>query len=113
GDAEPLLLTAGHAEGRLLEPILHLVPECGALESLLDDLVELGLVLDAAEPGSVGHVVVDRLWERVRLLEPHADAWPPLDGVDLVVVEVDAVVGEPALDLRPGDQVVHAVEAPQ
>ena len=91
GDAQPLLLTAGQAHGRRLEPVLHLVPQGGPAQRPLDDLVEAR----PCEPGhlrAVGDVVVDRLRERVRLLEHHADAAPHLDRVDLRVVEVDAVV---------------------
>ena len=58
-----------------------------------------------------GDVVVDRLRERVRLLEDHADELADLDRVDLRAVEVEAVVEELALHLGSGDEVVHAVEA--
>src|SRR3712207_8828107 len=49
--------------------------------------------LHAGRPRPVGHVVVDRLGERVRLLEDHADPAAYLDRVDVVVVDVLAVVG--------------------
>ena len=75
GDAQPLLLAARQAERRALEPVLHLVPQRGAAQRLLDDVVELGSsccmpLISRAE----GDVVVDALRERVRLLEHHADA---------------------------------------
>ena len=72
GDAEPLLLAAGEAVGRLLELVLDLVPECGAAQRLLDEVVHV-VDLHAGDPRAVGDVVVDRLRERVGLLEDHAD----------------------------------------
>ena len=114
GDAEPLLLATGQAEARGLEAVLDLVPQGGLAEAALDDLVEGGALLgDAGGAGAVGHVVVDRLGERVGLLEDHPDPAPDLDRVDLAVVEVDAVVVERALDPGDLDEVVHAVEAAQ
>ena len=43
-DAEPLLLAAGERERALLELVLDLVPERGAGERLLDEVVEVALV---------------------------------------------------------------------
>ena len=40
-DAQPLLLPAGERERALLELVLHLVPQRGAGERVLDDVVEL------------------------------------------------------------------------
>ena len=47
-----------------------------------------------------GDVVVDRLRERVRLLEDHADPAAHLDRVDVGRVQVLAVVEHVALDRR-------------
>ena len=100
-DAEPLLLAARHAEGVRLEAVLDLVPERAALQRALDDLVHVALHAEHAR--AEGDVVVDRLGERVRLLEHHADPLAHLDGVDLAAVEVLAVVEDLALDARaPG-----------
>ena len=44
-DAQPLLLTAGQAGAGLVQPVLDLVPQVGAAQRLLDDLVELAFVL--------------------------------------------------------------------
>src|SRR5690606_36647523 len=43
----------------------------------------------------------------------HADAAADLDRVDVIAVEVIAVIGDLAGDAGAGDQVVHAVEAAQ
>ena len=108
-DAEALLLAARHAQTRFLQPVLDLVPQRRLRQRTLDELVHVALV--AGDAGAERDVLVDRLRERVRLLEHHADAAADLDGVDLAVVEVDAVVLDAAVDVRLGDEVVHAVEA--
>ena len=43
GDAEALLLAAGQAERAVVQPVLDLVPQRGAAQALLDDLVEVAL----------------------------------------------------------------------
>src|SRR6201999_2954585 len=78
---------------------------------LLDALVEV--VLHAEVAGRPGDVVVDRLGERVRSLEDHADAAPDLNAVGALVVEVVSVVQDLAADLEADDRVVHAVQAAQ
>ena len=89
-DAQALLLTSREAKGAVLQPILHLVPQRRALQRLLDALVERALHAEDARPER--DVVVDRLRERVRLLEDHADAPPDLDRVDVARVQILAVV---------------------
>ena len=114
GDAQPLLLAARQPDGRRLQPVLHLVPQRRAAAAIARRSRRGRLlVAHPRQPGTVGDVVVDRLRERVRLLEHHPDAPADLDGVDLAVVEVDAVVGDRALDPGPLDEVVHPVEAAQ
>ena len=81
GDAEALLLPSGEAQRAGLEPVLDLVPERRLLERTLHELVEMVLRAEYSRPE--GDVVVDRLRERVRLLEDHADALAHLDRVDL------------------------------
>ena len=109
GDAEALLLAAGEGEAGLLQVVLHLVPEGGALEGALDQVVEVAA--EAVHLGAEGDVFVDRLGERVGLLEDHADAAADLDGVDVGAVDVGVAVADAALDGDAGDEVVHAVEA--
>ena len=66
-----------------LQAVLDLVPEAGLLEAGLDDLVEIGLGRGkAVDARAVGDVLVDRLRERVRLLEHHADAGAQLHHVE-------------------------------
>ena len=85
-DAQALLLAAGERVAALLELVLHLVPQRGLAQRLLDQLVHVAL--EAVDPRAPGDVLVDGLGERVGLLEDHADAAAHLDRVDVVVVEV-------------------------
>ncbi len=92
GDAEPLLLAAGQARApTCLRRSLTSSHSAAPAQRRLDDLVERPR-LRADDAGAVGDVVVDRLRERVGLLEHHADAAADLDRVDVGAVEVVAVV---------------------
>ena len=82
------------------------------LQRLLDEVVHV-VDLHAGDPRAVGDVVVDRLRERVGLLEHHADVRADGDGVDGLRVDVLAVVEHLTLDAGAGDEVVHPVEAAQ
>ena len=72
-------------------------------------LVEVLLAAEHAR--AEGDVVVDRLGERVGLLEDHPDPLAHLHRVHARGVEVLAVVEHPSLHPRARDQVVHPVEA--
>src|SRR5215213_3758016 len=108
-DAEPLLLAAGHAEGVCLQPVLDLVPQRRARQRPLHDVVHVALHTEHAR--AEGDVVVDRLGERIRLLEHHPDPFSHLDGIHVLPVQVLAVVEHAALHPCPGNEVVHAVQA--
>ena len=62
---------------------------------------------------AVGDVLVDRLGERIRLLEHHADAGAQLHHVQRGVVDVLPVDDDLAGDAAALDRVVHAVDAAQ
>ena len=109
GDAEALLLAAGHAEGVVLEAVLDLVPERAAPQRALDDLVHVAL--HAEHPRAEGDVVVDGLRERVGLLEDHPDPLAHLDRVDSPCRRGPRRGRAPAGHGCAGDQVVHPVEA--
>ena len=67
----------------------------------MHDLVELVLrAADAVDARPVGDVLVDRLGERVRLLEHHADAGPQLHHVERRIVDVLLVEADLAGDMR-------------
>jgi len=93
-----------------VELVVHLLPEGGPPESVLDYLVGHGLVL---YPQPVGDVVVDALRERVGLLEHHPDPPSERDGVHLVTVHVDSTESELSVDARGVDEVVHPVDTPE
>src|SRR5262249_11635784 len=58
-------------------------------------------------------VLLDRLGERVRALEHHADAAADRDRVDAGAVDRIAVQLDLAHDAAPGNELVHPVERPQ
>ena len=68
--------------------------------ALLDDLVHVALHAEHAR--AERDVVVDRLRERVRLLEHHPDPLAHLDRVDVGAVEVLAVVEDLPSTRAPG-----------
>jgi hypothetical protein len=69
-------------------------------------------MLDGFMP-TIGDVVVDRLRERVGLLEDHADPAPHLDRIHAAAVDVLTVVGHLAGDSGPEDEIVHPVQRSQ
>src|SRR5437764_243150 len=81
-------MSAGKRERAGMQAILGLVPERGAGERALDDLVELPFVAHAADAQAVGDVVVDRLREGIRFLEDHAHAAAQFDDVGVAVIDV-------------------------
>ena len=113
GDAKALLLAARHAQGALVQPVLHLVPDGGAPQAPLHDLVQLGLVVDAVGARTVGDVVVDGHGEGVGLLEHHAHALAQHVDIHFVLVDVHAVQQDVARDAAALHQVVHPVQALQ
>ena len=111
-DAQPLLLAAREAHGGFLQPVVHLVPQRGALEAALYDFVQLAALFDAVHARAVSDVVVDGHGERVGLLEHHAHALAQgRHGVGRE--QVLALKLDLAGDAHPFDQVVHAVERAQ
>jgi len=71
--------------------ILHLVPERGTLEALLDNVVQ-PRVPDAIDPRTVCHVVVDGLGEGVGLLEHHSDPLPQPGHIQRGIVNLLAAI---------------------
>src|ERR1700742_2535975 len=111
GDAQPLGLATRQAHSRGLEAVLDLVPQRTLAQRELDDLVEALLVADAVDARPVGDVVVDRLGERVRLLEDHADLAAHGDRRHVLAVQRRAAVPHVTLAPGPDHEVVHPVEA--
>src|SRR5215469_692029 len=113
-DAQPLLLAAREAGAGAAQPVLDLIPQARARQARADDVVEMGAAASqAVNARPIGDVVVDRLRERVRLLEHHADTgaqlyYVLLPGLDVLTVEADRA-GDPG----PGNGVVHPIETAQ
>src|SRR6266446_9419562 len=64
-DAQALLLAPGHAERRLLEPVVHLVPQCRRPQAPFHDPFEVGPVRYSEDAGPVGDILEDGLRERI------------------------------------------------
>ena len=98
------------------EAIGDLVPQAGAAQRLLHPVALVGLRSLAAtartQPQAGCRVVEHRhRRERVRLLEDHADRATHRHHVHRRVVYVNVVEQHPALGVRAGDLLVHAVDA--
>src|SRR6185437_16627484 len=109
-DAEPLLLSAGESQRRLVETILDLVPERGCAQRMLDAIVQRLLLSLAMNPRAVGDVLVDGLRKRIRPLEHHADPMPNDDRIDVVAVDVLSVEHDLAGDPGAWREIVHPVD---
>ena len=75
--------------------------------------VQLHLAADPVGPGTVGHIVIDGHGKGIGLLEHHADAAAQVGDVLAGGIDVLSPVEQGAVDLHPGDQVVHPVDGPQ
>src|SRR5690606_33350585 len=107
-------LAAGEAGAGLVEAILDLVPEAGALEAVLDDFVEVALAVgEAVEARPVGDVLEDRLGEGIGLLKHHAHPGAQRHHVHPAGVDVLVVEDEGARHPADVDGVVHAVQGAQ
>jgi hypothetical protein len=114
GDAQPLLLPARQGGAAFGEPVLDLLPKPRPLQRLLDDRVELlPPRRQPVDPGAVGDVLVDRLGERVGLLEHHPDPGAQLNDVHAARIDVVAVQLDLPRDPGVRDGVVHPVQRAQ
>ena len=88
-DAQTLLLSARKFVGALLEFILHFLPKGRVTQRLFDEFIHVSLeAVDARAPGDV---LVNGFWERIRLLENHADLAAHFHGVNIRAVQVLSV----------------------
>ena len=110
GNAQPLLLAAGHAEGGFGKPVLDLVKNGGALQGLLDPARYKSFVFHTVDAQPVGHVFVNGLGKRIGLLENHAHTAAQLDHIGVRRVHIPAVEGDAPRHLTAGNEVVHTVE---
>jgi hypothetical protein len=97
-----------------VQAILDLVPQGRAPQALLDDVVQRSAIRgQPVQADAVGDVLEDRLRERVRLLEHHADFAAQQHRIDARAVDVPPVHDRGADDARARDDVVHPVQRPQ
>ena len=111
-DGESLLLSAAEQAAQRVQAILDLVPQRRAAQAALDDDVEVGLVLDAADARRERHVVVDahRQSDRQREHDTHLAT----QAVQVApCLQVGAVVRDRTAEVHARDLVVHAVEHAQ
>jgi hypothetical protein len=94
----------------VVETVLHLVPQAGSRQGLLDDVVVVvALHARQLEPGE--NVAPDgHAGERVGLLENHADLQPDVDRIDIALVDVLALVENRARERGTRDEFVEPVE---
>jgi hypothetical protein len=117
-----LLLPTRESQRVVVESVVHLVPQRGLPQRLLDECRLFVAVVPADEPRQeprpyrpvfsrpVGDVVAYRLRERVGRLKHHPDALAEFDEVDAVPVDVRPVEGNRPVDAGRPNPVVHAVE---
>ena len=110
GDAETLLLSAGKTERGLSETILQLIPDGRLAKRGLDDLIELLLVADTVRTWTIGHIVIDRHRERIRLLEDHTDPLTKCIDIDILLIDVLPIEKDLTIDTAALHQIVHAVQ---
>jgi hypothetical protein len=110
GDAQSLLLAAGQAGARLVQPVFDLFPQAGFAQRGFHHLVSFGLGAPGRGFGAVGDVVVNRFGKGVGFLEDHADLGPQRHHIDILVVDIDAVQCDGPGDAAGVDGVVHAVQ---
>ena len=109
-NAQTLLLSAGHSERTLFQPVFHLIPDRRIAQGFFHDLIQLCLGTDAVRARSVCDIVVNAHRERIRLLEYHADT--PAQQIHVhAAVDVFPVEQHLSCDLTSLYQIVHAVQA--
>ncbi len=113
GDAQALLLAAGEGATGRAQPALHLVPQPGPLQRVLDHLV----LVHALDPGQfqpAGDVLVDgHRREGIGLLEDHPDPLADLRRAHPGVVDVALAEQHLARQRGAADHLVHPVEDPE
>ena len=59
---------------------------------------------------TVGNIVINRHWERIRLLEHHADALTKRIDINILLIDVLTIEENLTVDTAALDQIVHAVQ---
>src|SRR3989304_405989 len=109
GDAESLLLPAGKGKGAGIQPVPDLLPQGGFFETLLYHLIEGPLFADPLNPEAVGRILIDTLGKGIGLLKHHPDASSHLSNVQIVRIDIGAVVEDLPLKTELRYEVIHPV----
>src|SRR6476660_9999967 len=98
-----------------MQAILRLIPQGGFLQRPLDLFIQEAAGRLSANTESISHILINRLWERIRLLEDHTDTHPHLERIDLRIKDINRIGIQNDLAVRSiaGIQIVHTVEAAQ
>ena len=115
GDAQALLLAAGKRGTRLIEAVLHFLPEVGAAQRALHDFLRVGLLdLLRIEPHPRQHIVANRHGgEGIGTLEDHAHVLADGHRVHPGAVNIIAVDKDVAGHVGAVDHFMHTVEGTQ
>lgn len=92
-----------------MKPILDLIPNSGLFETPLDNFVQGPLIFDAVYSWAIGDIIIYGHGKGVRLLKDHADFFPQLNGI-IVLIYVSRFVADRSGNMDPVDHVVHPVE---
>ena len=82
-DTQALLLTTAEAQRTFIQPILQLIPDSCLTQTALHNLVQLALLRHAMDTRSIGHIIINALGERIRLLKNHAHAVTQADRINI------------------------------
>ena len=97
-----------------VQVVFDLVPQHGIPQALLHDFIQLSLVLDQPKHAwAKGHVIVNRLRKWIRFLEHHPHPLAQFGHIVIGGIDIPAFQQDLPLDARPGDGVIHPVQAAQ
>ena len=59
GNAQPLLLATGQAQGTFLETVMHLIPQGRPFQTVFHHSVQFVFILDPMYTRPIGHILID------------------------------------------------------
>ena len=108
GNAETLLLTAGKTEGRFFQAILDFIEDRSVFQTGFNDFVQLSLVFDTVDPGTVSDIVVNSSWEKDWAgVEYHTGFFTQQSDIYVGIVDVLAVNFDLTGDLYIVHEIIH------
>ncbi len=110
---QTLLLTARQRQRILPQLIFHFAPQRRRPQRALAGLIQHATIAHALQTQTVNHILIDRLGERIRALEHHADAPPQRRQILVRLHHRVAIEQNLTFDAAAINDVVHAIEAAQ